>query len=99
MFLVSVTRILYIIGKSTVMESIFSKVTGKISSFYNSLENSITFIGMLRKAALLEILRNSLSTRVAGLQSTGCNTFENELLTKFLEGIWKFFGKFPGRAL
>ena len=38
---------------------------------------------MFRKVALLE-------TRVAGLQYTFCNATKYELLTKFLEGAFKF---------
>ena len=67
MFLVSVPRIFKITGKATVVESLFNKLTEEISAFYNSFENSITCIGMLRKVAILEVSRIPLSTGVAGL--------------------------------
>lgn len=90
--LVNVTRILKIAGNWSVVESSFSKVTGEMLAFYNSVENSIRCIGMFGKWAILEISKKSLSIRVAGLQSTGSNATENDLPTKFLEvfrKIWK----------
>lgn len=90
--LVNVTRILKIAGNWSVVESSFSKVTGEMLAFYNSVENSIMCIGMFGKWAILEISKKSLSIRVVGLQSTGSNATENDLPTKFLEvfrKIWK----------
>ena len=46
-----------------------SKVTGGVSGFYNSVENPITFVVMFQKVTYLEILKSSLLTRVAGLQT------------------------------
>ena len=82
MFLVSVPRIFKVAGRSSVVEP-----AGESSAFCNSFEKSITYIGMFRKVALLEILRSCLLTGVVGLQSTSCNATKNELLTKFAEGI------------
>ena len=43
---------------------------------------------MFRKVTFLEIaLRSTLSTEVAGLQPTVCNTGKDELLAKLFEGI------------
>ena len=74
MFPVSVVRIFTIAWKTPVVESLFSKVIGAISAFYNFCENSITCNGMFQKVALLKISRNSLLTGVVGLKVTGCNT-------------------------
>ena len=49
---------------------------------------------MFRKVALLEISRSSLLTRVASLQYSFCNATKYELLTKFLEGAFKFTENF-----
>ena len=65
-----------------------SSSSKKIFLFYNSVENSITSIGMFQKVALKEIL-TSLLTAVACLHSAVCNAIDNELLTKFLEGVLK----------
>ena len=68
------------------MESFISKATGEVSAFFNfSLVH-----WYVPKVPLLEISRNSLSTEVASLQSTGCNATKNKLL---------IFGKFPWKAL
>ena len=62
MFRVIVPRIFKIAGKASVVESLFSKVTGEISTFYNSFENSVACIlACSKKYTLLEISRNSLS--------------------------------------
>ena len=45
--------------KVPVVESLFSEVTGEIYALSNSFENSNTYIGIFRKAALLKILRSS----------------------------------------
>lgn len=55
--------------KVPVVESLFSEVTGEIYALSNYFENSNTCIGIFRKAALLKILRSSLLTGVARLQS------------------------------
>ena len=39
--------------------------------------------GMFREVAPPKISRSYLLTRVAGLQSTGCNAAKKELLNKF----------------
>ena len=39
---------------------------------------------MFRKVASLEISRNSVLTRVAGLQPTGCNVTKKKCLTELL---------------
>ena len=65
----------------------FRKVTGEISAYYNSAENSLRYISMFRKIALLDILRKFLLTRVGDLQSIGYDATKNELLTKFPEGM------------
>ena len=93
MFLVSVLRIFKIAGRSSVVEPIFIKVTGKISAFYNCFEKSITCIGMFRKAALQKI-SSCLLAVVVGLQSASCNATKNEHLTKFAEDIWKSLENF-----
>ena len=69
MFSVSVKRIFEISGKASVVESLLSEVTGEISEFCNSAKSSNTCIGMFRKVALLEMLRNPLLTGVADVQS------------------------------
>ena len=56
-----------------------SKATGEVPAFYNF---SFVYSHVLNEA-LLEISRNSFLTRVAGLQSTDCNSTKNKLLTKF----------------
>ena len=43
------------------MESFFDKVTEEIFAYYNSVKNSVTFIGMLSKVVFLEISSNSLN--------------------------------------
>ena len=78
MFLVSVPRILKIAGTAYAVESCFSKMAREISPFYTSVENSV-----------LEIWKDPLLTRIAGLQSTGCNVTKNELLTTFLKDVLK----------
>ena len=75
------------------MKLLFSKVTGDISTFYNCVENSVTFIGMFRKAALFKIPVIFLKG-VAGLQSADCNATKNELLTKFFKDVLKILEKF-----
>ena len=90
MFLVSVPRIFEIVGRASLMESVFSKVTGEISTSHDSVVNCITFSGMFRNVALLEISRNSLLGGVAVLQSTSCYASKNELLIRFGGVIGKF---------
>lgn len=60
-----------------------------MSPFCNSVESSITLIGMFQNAAPLETSRNSLLSRVLDLQSTKCNASKNKLPTKFLESVLK----------
>ena len=48
------------------VESPFVKVTEEFSAFYNSVENSVWWVGMIRK-----ISRNFLKTKDASLQPTG----------------------------
>ena len=69
MFPVSVPRIFKIAGRVSVVKAPFGKIRGEISGLYKAAENSIACIDMFRKVVLLEILRNSLLTRVAVLQS------------------------------
>ena len=88
MFAVSVPRIFKTAARASAVESLFPQVARKIFLFYNSVENSITSIGMFQKVALKEIL-TSLLTAVACLHSAVCNAIDNELLTKFLEGVLK----------
>ena len=86
MFTVSVARVFKIPERATVVESPLNKVTGITSSaFYNSVKNSVTWVGIFRKMAVLQIWRNTLLMRVAGLQSTACNTTKNALLTKVIK--------------
>ena len=73
MFPASVPRIFKFTWRTSVAESFSSEVTEKVFAFYNSVENSITFIDIIRKVALPEILRNFFFTGVAGAQSGGCN--------------------------
>ena len=80
----------------SVVKSLFGKVTEEIPEFCNSVGNSFTCIGILLKVAPQEILRNFLLTGVVGLQSTGCNTTKNELLTKFLKDVLKILENFQG---
>ena len=87
MFLVSVPRIFKIAWRMSLIESPHSNVTGKTSAFYNSFGNFVKCIGMFQKVALPLISRKSILTRLASLQSTGCNTTRNKLLAKFLKGI------------
>ena len=70
MFPASVLKIFKSAIRTSVVESLFSKVICKISAFYNYVENSITSAGMFQKVALLEISRNSLLTGVANLESS-----------------------------
>lgn len=89
MFAVSVPRIFKIAARASAVESLFPQVARKFFLFYNSVENSITSIGMFQKVALKEILTSPLLTAVACLHSAVCNAINNELLTKFLEGVLK----------
>ena len=59
------------------MESIFNKVSGKISAFCNFIENSVMGIGIFRKVVLLKISRNFLLIRAVDLHSTGRNATKN----------------------
>lgn len=59
-----------------------SRKTGEISGFYNSNENFITYISMFRKAAFLEIPRNTLVTA------------KNELHIKFHTDVLKILENF-----
>ena len=71
MFPVSVWRMFKIAMRVSVAESLFMKETCKISTFYKPVKNSIVSFVMFRKVAVLEILKNSLLTRVVSWQSTG----------------------------
>ena len=69
---------------------VFSKVTGEVSAFYNSIENSIRCISMFWKVSLLEILRKLLSIGVENLQSTGFEATKNDLenfMEEFCNGV------------
>ena len=92
MLLLSVTRLFKIDGKSSVVESIFSKVLGEIS-YQHQYQYQLKYQYQIRKVALLEISRSSLLTNVTDLQSTACKSTKIEPLTKFFEGIQKT-GKF-----
>ena len=59
----------------------FSKVTGEISA----LRKLFHVRWYIQKSSILEIGRNSPLTKVAPLQSTGCNPTKNQLLTKFFD--------------
>ena len=87
MFPMSVPITFKIAATASLVESLFSKVTGEISAFCNSVENSIICIGIIEKVALLVISINSLLTGAVGFQSTSCNATKKELLTKFLQGV------------
>ena len=87
MFLVSVPRIFKIAWRRPVVESPDSSVTRKTSTFYNSFGNFVKSIGTFQKVALPLISRKSILTRLASLQSMGCNTTRNKLLAKFLTGV------------
>ena len=75
-----------IAGWAPVVESTLQKQQEK---FLHSITSLSCTILMFRKVALLEISRNSFLTGVAGLQSTGCNTTKNKLLTKFSKSLLK----------
>ena len=81
-------RIFNVAGRESVVESPFNKVRWEISAFCNSVESSITCIGIFQNIALLEILRDSLLTG-GGVdpQSTGCNATKDRVVTKFLKGV------------
>ena len=66
MLLANVPRIFKIAGRASVIESLFSEVTGEIFAFYNYAENPI------RKVALLKTSRNYLLAGVARLQPKCC---------------------------
>ena len=97
-----------IAGRVSMAESLFSKSIAEISAFYNSVQSSITCIGIFqkvitcigifRKVALLEISRNSLSIWASGLYSIGCNAPKNNCLPNFLTEF-ETFGKVPGKTL
>ena len=77
------------------MESLFSKITGEITAFCNTIENFVTFIGIFLRVAFLEISVSSLIIKTAGLQSTSCNpTTKEELLSKFLKDVLDILEKF-----
>ena len=57
MFLVSVPRIFEIVGLASVMDTLFSKVTGEIPAFSNIAQICNSCIGMFREVALLEVPR------------------------------------------
>ena len=78
----------------SVVESFFSKETGKISAFCNSVENSITCMGRLQKVTRLENRANFLLTGVAEFQFTGCNAIRDKLLSKFIKVVLKIWGNF-----
>ena len=66
MFSLSVLTIFEIARRASVVESPFVKVIEEFSAFYNSVENSVWWIGMI-----LKISRNFLKTKDASLQPTG----------------------------
>ena len=99
LFLVSLPRNFKINGRLFVVEPLFSKVAGEIYAFCNSAKKSITFIGMFRNVALLEILKSCLLIGIYGLESRTCNASKNKLLTKFLQGILKISENFKKRSV
>ena len=78
MLLLSVRSLFKITVKSSVVESILSKITGEL---------------VLAQIALLEISGSSFLTSVTGLQS-GCKATTIQLLIRFFEGIWKTLRNF-----
>ena len=74
------------------MQSLYVKVTCEISAFYNTvkLHHVLCFVS---KEALLEILRNSLITRFAGLRST-ITLLKTNYYPIFLEKCFENFGHF-----
>ena len=94
MFPVSIPRVSKILAELLLCgrmwrNHFFSKVTRKISTFCNSVENFNTCTGLFQKETFLEIARRYILTGLAGLQSTICNTTKNKLQTKFLKGALK----------
>ena len=94
MFPVSIPRVSKILAELLLCgrmwwNHFFSKVTRKISTFCNSVENFNTCTGLFQKETFLEIARRYLLTGLVGLQSTICNTTKNKLQTKFLKGALK----------
>ena len=88
-------RIFKITWRASVVESLFSKVTGGSFLFYNSFENSITCIGAFKKVPLPEILRNSLLTEVAVLHSlrSVASSNINEVIKTVLNVLLFFYEK------
>ena len=66
----------------SLVKSAFCKVTGEVSAFCNSVENSTMHIGIFQKVTL-EILKTSILTRVACLQSTVCGPNFLKVFRKF----------------
>ena len=60
-------ELLKLLGEYLRWDLIFGKVTDNVFPVCNSVENSITWIGVFQKVALFETLRNSLLTRLSGL--------------------------------
>ena len=92
MFPVSVLKIFKIAMRKSVVESLFSKVTCKISAFYNYVENCIKCTDMFQEVALLEISRNSSLTGVANFYRNTTGIYmkkKYELLTTFPKDILK----------
>ena len=67
------------------VELLFSKGTGELSAFLNSIENLNTSAGTFQKVALLEIAKVPVLTKILDLKSTACNATKNELLPIFLK--------------
>lgn len=80
--------------RMSVVESFFSKETGKNSAFCNSVQNSITCMSRLQKVTRLENRANFLLTRVAEFQFTGCNATRDKLLSKFIKVVLKIWWNF-----
>ena len=73
MLLLSVRSLFKIAMKSSVVESILSKITGEL---------------VLAQIELLEMSGSSFLTSVTGLQLC-CKATTIQLLIRFFEGIWK----------
>lgn len=67
------------------VELLFSKGTGELSAFLNSVENLNTSAGIFQKVALLKISEVPVLTKVLDLTSAACNATKNELLPIFLK--------------
>ena len=100
MFSVSVPRSFKIARRASAMESsfnklLFSKVTGEISAFYNSVENFIKCIGMSRIVALLEMLGNFLSNQSCRLTVYRLQAYQKETPNQTSLRYFENFESFP----